>query len=115
MQKDIMCKKRELACMGDSADSQMWERGRKVERELDELLKCEEIFWKKRSKVSWLKDGDRNTKYFHVKASSRRHVTIFVVCLMWLGLGKIMRRTWLVSLVTIFQVFLLALIHLRLG
>lgn len=31
----------------------------------------EEIMWKKRSHVDWLKEGDRNTRYFHCKANQR--------------------------------------------
>ncbi|XP_062014050.1 uncharacterized protein LOC133730487 [Rosa rugosa] len=39
---------------------------------LEGLLAEESAYWRQRSKVSWLTDGDRNTKYFHRKASNRR-------------------------------------------
>lgn len=45
---------------------------KKCESELEELLKNEEIMWFQRSRALWLKAGDRNTPFFHQKASNRQ-------------------------------------------
>lgn len=44
----------------------------KLRGELDKFLEMEEVYWKQRSKTDWLKNDDRNIKYFHRKASQRR-------------------------------------------
>ena len=43
-----------------------------LRREINVLTEKEEIFWRQRSRVSWLAEGDRNTKYYHACASQRR-------------------------------------------
>ena len=35
-----------------------------VSKELDDLLMKQEIFWAQRSRVSWLKHGDKNGIFF---------------------------------------------------
>lgn len=41
---------------------------RQVTDDLNELLYREEMLWLQWSRISWLKEGDRNTRFFHSKA-----------------------------------------------
>uniref|UniRef100_A0A803N5Y0 Reverse transcriptase zinc-binding domain-containing protein n=1 Tax=Chenopodium quinoa TaxID=63459 RepID=A0A803N5Y0_CHEQI len=53
-------------------DATMLERCMEIVAELDELHRNEESFWHARARANELKDDDRDTSYFHHKASHRR-------------------------------------------
>ena len=42
-----------------------------LRKEINELLDDEEIYWGQRAKANWLKEGDKNTNFFHAQASER--------------------------------------------
>ena len=48
------------------------DRERILMTELGRLWTMEEIYWKQKSRVSWLRDGDKNTAYFHATTIQRR-------------------------------------------
>ena len=39
-----------------------------LRREINNLLDDEEIYWGQRAKARWLKEGNKNIKFFHVHA-----------------------------------------------
>lgn len=49
-----------------------------LQTELNAILTQEEVYWRQISRVSWLKEGERNTRFFHLSTLIRRrqnHVT----------------------------------------
>ncbi|XP_057745491.1 uncharacterized protein LOC130963384 [Arachis stenosperma] len=46
----------------------LW-RTKMEEEELDDLIRMEEIWWSQRSRANWVAYGDKNTKFYHHKAS----------------------------------------------
>lgn len=46
--------------------------GAALRAELEKVYTDEDIFWRQRSKVTWAREGDRNTAYFHNAATARK-------------------------------------------
>ena len=40
--------------------------------ELERTLLLDEVFWRQKSRIQWLKEGDKNTKFFHRTANANR-------------------------------------------
>jgi hypothetical protein len=53
-----------------SEDEKM--RRRQISRELEATLFQEEISWRQKSRIRWLKEGDKCTKFFHQVANANR-------------------------------------------
>ncbi|KAM0889077.1 hypothetical protein ACQ4PT_027916 [Festuca glaucescens] len=72
VRKKIQKLERRLKCLRlapwDSTDTE----AKGIERELCELFEREEVMARQRSRIEWLKEGDRNTAFFHARASARR-------------------------------------------
>ena len=49
------------------------------EAKLNNILKEEEILWRQRSRVHWLKEGDANTSHFHKTANGRGRTNSYCV------------------------------------
>ncbi|KAL5776412.1 hypothetical protein ACOSP7_009338 [Xanthoceras sorbifolium] len=68
----IAVKKKELHALNRDVHSGNWRNIIEMEKQLEALLYKEERYWQQRSRVSWLRHGDRNTRFFHSKATSRQ-------------------------------------------
>lgn len=59
---------------------------RKINERLVELYHREELLWRQRSRIEWLTAGDKNTKFFHLRASMRRKKNMIKALMNSLGI-----------------------------
>ncbi|CAN1817880.1 LINE-1 retrotransposable element ORF2 protein [Linum perenne] len=71
--ENIRCIQRQLCDIQTAGrDPVSAEIEKALKEELDYQWRQEEIYWKQRAGVRWLKEGDRNTKFFHASTIQRR-------------------------------------------
>ncbi|XP_056688805.1 uncharacterized protein [Spinacia oleracea] len=71
--RELKVKRRKLKKLnkGGISSSQL-ERRRALVNDIAGLVQHKEVYWKKRSRVLWLIEGDRNTNFFHQRAYGRK-------------------------------------------
>lgn len=50
-----------------------------LQKEHQQALTQKEIYWKQRSRICWLKEGNNNTKFYHAFATNRKRCNMFKV------------------------------------
>jgi hypothetical protein len=79
---ELMREIQQLDALEESRSLSVEERTYREDRcgELHKVMDLDEISWRQKSCVLWLKEGDRNTKFFHRMANSHRRNN-FIECL----------------------------------
>ncbi|XP_055962295.1 uncharacterized protein LOC130015681 [Mercurialis annua] len=73
MKREIAARREKLrVLMNAPAADFNFDRVKEMERDLDSLLHEEEVRWKQRARTDWLAHGDKNTRYFQLRATKRR-------------------------------------------
>jgi hypothetical protein len=64
----------EMEMLRNKTDATSVRRFQELQNDHAKFLIQDEAYWKQRAKMHWLKEGDLNTKFFHMSANARRKV-----------------------------------------
>lgn len=56
--------------------SDMVEMRKDLLANMEFILRCEDIHWNQKAKCKWIKEGNKNTKFFHRVANGKRRKSI---------------------------------------
>ncbi|XP_057823837.2 uncharacterized protein LOC131036058 [Cryptomeria japonica] len=62
----------ESTIMDQGMTLEAFNKEKALKSRLNEILAREEVYWKQKSREGWIKEGDRNTKFFHNSVKVRR-------------------------------------------
>jgi hypothetical protein len=69
--KELKQIRERMSVIGKNASDDQQAELLHLRTQMDEILYREEMMWLQRSRVAWLKEGDRNTRFFHMKAAGQ--------------------------------------------
>jgi uncharacterized protein YicC (UPF0701 family) len=67
--KELKQLREQMKEISESQNESQQEELHKLRVRMDEILYREEMMWLQRSRIAWLKEGDKNTKIFHMKVA----------------------------------------------
>lgn len=68
----IEMKEKLRKCVRSKMSQAEVEEEMRIKSQIRDLWKREEMYWRQRSRVKWLVEGDLNTTFFHLTTTSRR-------------------------------------------